>query len=215
MTVVPSEYFLVFLRCCLLHHYSCRHKFRIRGIFFFFFLITSSSWFCMNFFEYISIIDIFLSGIKISLSVSVLPLLLYTPLIAIELFAGNTLPLELDMHDGIDWSEIDFVVISFIVWGKSLIMKALIFNSSQSSLNICIPFFYISSQNLFVKVYLFRSSSFLIETSISLVILFKIIVFSLLNLAFSSFSNILWLKNSDWSISYYFIIVVCFFRYLY
>ena len=107
------------------------------------------------------------------------------------------------MHDGIYWSEIDFVVISFIVWSKSLIIKSLIFNSSQSSLNICIPFVYISSLNLFVKVYLFRSSSFLIKTSISLVILFKIIVFSLLNLGFSSFSNILRLKNSDWSISYY------------
>ena len=52
--------------------------------------------------------------------------------------------------------------------------------------------------DLSAKVYLFRSNLFLMKTSISMVILFKMLIFNLLNFAFS---NILSLKNSDWSIS--------------
>ena len=47
-----------------------------------------------------------------------------------------------------------------------------------------IPFLYISSLDLSAKVDLFRSSSFLIKTSISLVILFKMIVFNLIKFCF-------------------------------
>ena len=61
-----------------------------------------------------------------------------------------------------------------------------------------ISFLYISSIDLYVNVDLFQNSSFLIKTSTSLVILFKMIVFNLLNFAFS---NILSPKNSDWSLS--------------
>ena len=74
-------------------------------------------------------------------------------------------------------------------------IKSLLFNSS---LNIFISFLYISLLDLYDKVYLFRSSSFLIRTSISLVILFKMIVF---NLSSFGFSRILSLRNSDCSIS--------------
>ena len=61
-----------------------------------------------------------------------------------------------------------------------------------------ISFLYISSIDLYVNVDLFQNSSFLIKTSTSLVILFEMIVFNLLNFAFS---NILSPKNSDWSLS--------------
>ena len=74
-------------------------------------------------------------------------------------------------------------------------IKSLLFNSS---LDTFISFLYISSLDLSDKVYLFRSRSFLIRTSVSLVILFKMIVF---NLSSFAFSKILSLKNSDCSIS--------------
>ena len=85
--------------------------------------------------------------------------------------------------------------ISITEWSKSLMIKSLLFNSS---LNMFISFLYISSIDLYVNVDLFQNSSFLIKTSTSLVILFEMIVFNLLNFAFS---NILSPKNSDWSLS--------------
>ena len=74
-------------------------------------------------------------------------------------------------------------------------IKSLLFNSS---LNMFISFLYIWSLDSSANMYLFRSSSFLTRTSISLVILFKMIVYTLLTFAFL---KILSLKNSDWSIS--------------
>ena len=55
-------------------------------------------------------------------------------------------------------------------------MKSFLFNYS---LNMFISFLYISSLDFPVKVHLFLSSSFLTKSSMSLVILFKIIVFNL------------------------------------
>ena len=49
-----------------------------------------------------------------------------------------------------------------------------------------ISFLHISSLDLSAKEYLFQSSSFLIKTSVSLVIVFKMIIFNLLNFAFSN-----------------------------
>ena len=62
-----------------------------------------------------------------------------------------------------------------------------------------ISFLYISSLDFSGKVYLFLSSLFLIRSSMSLVILFKMIVF---NLSSFTFSKILSSKNSGYSISW-------------
>ena len=54
-------------------------------------------------------------------------LLWQTSLIGTELFAGSKLDSEVDMHDVMDWTETDYVCISFIVWSKSLIIKIFTF----------------------------------------------------------------------------------------
>ena len=82
-------------------------------------------------------------------------------------------------------------------------IKSLLFNSP---LSMFISFLYISSLDLSDKMYLFLSSSFLIRSSISLVIVFKMIAFYLLSFAISKTLSI---KNSDSTLSWLLMLASC------